>query len=87
MSEAEGGAGTTSGAGTESKHDKFTRLATQRVTNALKKIELIGNLASSGYESSPEEVEKIFNTLQQTLTSTKNRFFKGKKEETAKFEL
>lgn len=37
---------------TESKHDKFKRLATQRVTNALEKIELIGNLSSSGYEYS-----------------------------------
>ena len=46
---------------TESKHDKFKRLATPRVTNAIKKIELIGNLSSSGYEYTPEEVEKIFN--------------------------
>ena len=37
----------------ETKHDKFKRLAMQRVTNALKKIELIGNLATSSYESSP----------------------------------
>ncbi len=72
---------------TETKHDKFKRLALQRVNSALKKIELIGNLAGSGYESSPEEVEKIFNTLQQTLTSTKNRFSKCKKEATVKFEL
>ena len=71
----------------ESKHDKFKRLATQRVTNALKKIELIGNLASSGYESAPEEVDKIFASLQQTLESTKNRFSKSKKEETQKFQL
>lgn len=71
----------------ESKHDKFKRLATQRVANALKKIELIGNLSSSGYEYSPEEVEKIFTALQQTLESTKNRFSKSKKEETKKFEL
>jgi hypothetical protein len=71
----------------ETKHDKFKRLATQRVTNALKKIELIGNLASSGYESSAEEVDKIFASLQQTLDNTKNRFSKSKKEETKKFEL
>jgi len=71
----------------ESKHDKFKRLATPRVTNALKKIELIGNLSSSGYEYTPEEVEKIFSALQQTLESTKNRFSKSKKEETKKFEL
>jgi len=71
----------------ETKHDKFKRLATPRVTNALKKIELIGNLASSSYEYTPEEVEKIFAALLQTLDSTKARFAKGKKEETKKFEL
>ena len=71
----------------ESKHDKFKRLATQRVTNAIKKIELIGNLSSSGYEYTPEEVEKIFASLGQTLDNTKSRFSKSKKEETGKFEL
>ena len=71
----------------ETKHDKFKRLANQRVANALKKIELIGNLSSSGYEYTPEEVDKIFIALQQTLDSTKNRFSKSKKEETQKFAL
>jgi len=71
----------------ESKSEKFKRLATPRVTNAIKKIELIGNLSSSGYEYTPEEVEKIFNALQQTLDNTKGRFSKSKKEETGKFEL
>ena len=71
----------------ESKHDKFKRLASQRVTNAIKKIELIGNLSSPGYECAPEEIEKIFATLQQTLDNTKNRFSKAKKEEAGKFEL
>ena len=71
----------------ESKHDKFKRLATPRVTNAVKKIELIGNLSSSGYEYTPEEVEKIFNALQQTLDNTKARFSKSKKAETTEFTL
>jgi len=71
----------------ESKHDKFKRLATQRVTNAIKKIELIGNLSSSGYEYTQEEVEKIFISMQQTLDNTKSRFSKSKKEEAGKFEL
>ncbi|MBU3933527.1 MAG: hypothetical protein KKH11_02525 [Candidatus Omnitrophica bacterium] len=71
----------------ESKHDKFKRLASQRVTNAIKKIELIGNLSSPGYEYAAEEIEKIFATLQQTLDSTKNKFSKAKKEEAGKFEL
>ncbi len=72
---------------TESKHDKFKRLATQRVSNAMKKIELIGNLSSSGYEYSPEEVDKVFSSLQQTLDATKARFSRSKKEETKKFVL
>lgn len=71
----------------ESKHDKFKRLATQRVTNALKKVELIGNLSSSSYEYTAEEIEKIFTSLQQTLDNTKGRFSKAKKEETNKFAL
>ena len=71
----------------ETKHDKFKRLATQRVTNALKKIELVGNLSTSSYEYAPEEVDKIFASLQQALDSAKNRFSKSKKEETKKFEL
>ncbi|MBU1061785.1 MAG: hypothetical protein KJ957_07840 [Candidatus Omnitrophica bacterium] len=73
--------------GAESKHDKFKRLAAQRVTNALKKIELIGNLSSPGYEYSSEEVDKIFAALQQTLDSTKSRFSKSIEKETGKFEL
>ena len=60
----------------ESKHDKFKRLATQRVSNAIKKIELIGHLSGSSYESTQEEVEKIFMALQSTLDATKERFNK-----------
>lgn len=71
----------------ESRHDKFKRLASQRVRNTIKKIELIGNLSSPGYESIPEDVEKMFAVLQQTLDTAKNRFSKSKKEETGKFEL
>ena len=71
----------------ESKHDKFKRLATQRVTNAIKKIELIGNLATSGYESTPEEVEKIFKAMQETLDGVKDKFSKTERVDKSKFEL
>ena len=72
---------------TESKHDKFKRLATQRVTNAIKKIELLGNLSTSGYESTPEEVEKIFKALQDTLDGVKEKFSKTERVNKSKFEL
>ncbi len=71
----------------ENKHDKFKRLASQRVTNAIKKIELIGNLSGAGYESTPEEMEKIFKALQDTLEGVKDKFSKTKRADSSKFEL
>ena len=70
----------------ESKHDRFKRLASQRVTNAIKKIELIGHLSSSSYEYSEEEMEKIFSAFQQTLDGVKEKF-KAKGPTIKKFEL
>ncbi|MFH1459568.1 MAG: hypothetical protein ABIG64_04255 [Candidatus Omnitrophota bacterium] len=64
--------------GQESKHDRFKRLASKRVQNAIKKIEIIGNLASPGYEYSEEDVEKITSSLQATLDQVKNAFSKRK---------
>lgn len=71
---------------TESKHDRFKRLATKRVTNAIKKVELIGNLSGNGYEYTAEEVDKIFSSLQATIDNAKASFSKKKPEE-KKFEL
>ena len=65
------------GAG-ESKSDKFKRLATKRVKNAISKVELITNLAGSGYEYTPEEVEKILNALQGSVDKVKAAFSKQK---------
>jgi len=71
----------------ESKHDKFKRLASKRVTNAVKKIGLIGHLASSSYESTPEEVEKVFAAIQQALDDAKGKFSKTKREGSKGFAL
>lgn len=60
----------------ESKHDKFKRLASKRVSNAIKKIELIGHLSSSSYECTAEEADKIFVALQQSLDGIKEKFSK-----------
>ena len=61
---------------TESKSDKFKRLATKRVKNAISKIEIIGNLASPGYEYTPEEAESISNALQGSVDKVKAAFSK-----------
>ena len=61
---------------TESKSDKFKRLATKRVKNAISKIGLIGNLASPGYEYTSEEAESISNALQESVDKVKVAFSK-----------
>lgn len=43
----------------ETKAQKFSRLASMRVTAAIKKISLIGNLAGPGYEYTPAQLANI----------------------------
>ncbi len=66
----------------ESKSDKFKRLASKRVVNAIQKIELITNLAASSYESTPEEVTKILAALQCSVDKVKAAFSSQKVEKT-----
>ena len=66
----------------ESKSDKFKRLASKRAVNAIQKIELIANLASSSYESTPEEVAKILAALQGSVDKVKAAFSKQKIDKT-----
>jgi len=66
----------------ESKSDKFKRLASKRVVNAIQKIELITNLAASSYESTPEEVTKILSALQGSVDKVKAAFSKQKIDKT-----
>ena len=71
----------------ESKSDKFKRIATKRVQNALKAIELIGKLSSSAYSYTEEDIEKIFSSLQVSLDNTKAKFSPRKQSNTPTFEL
>ena len=66
----------------ESKSDKFKRLASKRVVNAIQKIELIANLSASSYESTPEEVTKILTAPQGSVDKVKAAFSKQKIEKT-----
>lgn len=64
----------------ESRKEKFKRLANIRVNNALKQIDLIGNLSNkSTYEYSEEEIRKIFSELDSALRTNKAIFKISKK--------
>ena len=59
----------------ESKRDKFIRLAETRTNKALEMIRLIGNLANKGvYDYSDKDVEKIFKALETELEIAKKQY-------------
>ncbi len=73
----------------ETDREKFIRLANNRVSAALKAIELIGNLSNrSNYDYTEEDVAKIFRALTEELQNSKKRFetATGKKD-ARKFQL
>ena len=64
--------------------EKFVKLATKRVSNALKAIQLIGNLSNrSNYDYTPEDVQKIFKALQDELGVSKKKFELAQKRQGA----
>lgn len=66
----------------ENKNERFKRLAKQRGDRILKDLQLIGNLSNTNnYEYSDDEVNKIFNTINNEFKTQKNRFKSSRKTE------
>lgn len=65
----------------ETKTERFTRLAEQRVNKAIDQIRIIGNLSSQQYEFTTEQVEQIIVALQAAIAELEEKFQKplGKK--------
>ena len=62
----------------ESRRDRFLRLAPPRTEAALKRIELLGNLASSAYQYEPAEAQQILDALFDAVHDLKRKFEKAK---------
>ncbi|MFC3886134.1 hypothetical protein ACFOU2_22670 [Bacillus songklensis] len=57
------------------KAENFKRLAEKRVTECVKKIRLIGNLANkNNYEYTNDQAKKIITTLENEVKLLRNRF-------------
>lgn len=57
------------------KTRKFRELAEKRVNNAIKQIQLIGNLSNKyNYEYTEEEVKKIINALKAEIRNLEIKF-------------
>ena len=66
----------------ETRSDRFKRLATQRTNAVLDKLRLLGNLSNkSSYEYSEEDLRKIFSAIDIQLRTIKTRFSGAKKNE------
>lgn len=57
------------------RRERFINVGERRVNNALKAINLIGNLSNKGnYEYSAAEIKKIEKVLKDELSSTMEKF-------------
>ena len=70
----------------DEKQVKFRELAEKRVNNAIKNIQLIGNLSNtSAYSYTEEEVKKIFKTLKEEISVAETKFKSKGKNNNFKF--
>lgn len=69
----------------ETKKQRFQRLAEKRTNDVLERLRILGNCANRGqYEYTTEEIRKIFNTIEKEVKLIKLKFKDG---ETQKFRL
>jgi hypothetical protein len=70
---------------TESKKQRFQRLAERRTNDVLERLRILGNCANRGqYEYAAEDVRRIFNAIEREIKVIKLKFKDG---ETQKFRL
>lgn len=59
----------------ETKRDRFERLAERRVTEAIKKLRLIGNLANRhNYDYTEDHVRQVLDALESEMRHLRSRF-------------
>ena len=64
----------------KSKREKFVELANKRVTSAIDKLRLIGNLSDKRYyEFTDKDTKQIFDALSKELNSIKTKFISNSK--------
>jgi hypothetical protein len=62
----------------ETKEQRFVRLAKPRVQNAIKRIQQVGNCSGVAYVYTPEQAAKIVSALSQAVDGVKAAFDKVK---------
>jgi len=72
----------------ESKREKFVRLAEARTNKIIDMIQLLGNCSNTGtYEYTQSDVDQIFSAIESELKETKKRFQKIESSKGTRFTL
>lgn len=72
----------------ESKRDKFVRLAEARTNKIIDMLKLLGNCSNtSAYEYTQKDIEKIFAAIESETRAAKKQFSKPESVKTTKFTL
>jgi len=68
-------------ANTESKSERFVRIAEARTNKIIDMIQLLGNCSNRAtYDYSKEDIKKIFNAIETELRVAKSKFDIGDSE-------
>ena len=70
----------------ETKREKFIRLAESRTNKIIDTLQLLGNLSNTGaYEFTKKDVEQMFKAIEDATADTKNKFSKAEQKEKTRF--
>lgn len=64
----------------ETRHDRFIRIGTKRVNNAIRQIQLLGNLCSPNYECDANDLALMRDTILHELDMAIARFTPRKRQ-------
>lgn len=69
----------------ESRHERFVRLGTRRMNNAIRQIQLLGNLCSPNYECDADDLTRMRDAIHRELDMALARFSPRKRAEVSAF--
>ena len=73
---------------TETKSERFVRIAEARTNKIIDMIQLLGNCSNaSAYEYTQQDVDQIFSAIEAEVREAKKKFAKSEPSKTTRFTL
>ncbi len=72
----------------ETKRDKFVRLAEARTNKIIDMLQLLGNCSNTSvYDYTQQDIDKIFNAIENEVRETKKKFNRVESKKNIRFTL